>query len=114
MYLSPNRCLSRVLLWDWEANVTKGKVVYSNAMTSARNYLNAHPPVTDEMLLREAIQEYNGGRYYRWDSNANTWVVSSADGGLYVNKVLDAMVKTPWQTLIEVEQFAGKAEQIGA
>jgi hypothetical protein len=86
-------CLQR---WDWTANVDAGLALLGNKEAAARRYLNQHQlnghyPNNQGLddagvLLRETLQRYNGGAYWRWNAGANRW--ESAPPNQYVAHVL--------------------------
>lgn len=73
-------CLQR---WSWTVNVDAGLALLRLKEAAARTYLNQHRVnghypnnrnLNDaEVLLRETIQRYNGGRYWTWNTTANRW-----------------------------------------
>jgi hypothetical protein len=111
-------------VWNWRANVDSGIRIFKNKLSESRRYdarvirasrkeianltnsLNLTridiPSWTDRMLLREAVQRYNGGRLHRLRRNpSGTLVVTivdsvkrvgilewEEDGNGYVAKVL--------------------------
>ena len=89
-------------IWDWQTNISYAKELFSEKEALAGKYLGTHPPVTDDMILREAIQGYNsGGRhhYYKWNEGTKSWDSLSQDG--YVGLVIGLMNTKPWATLVD-------------
>ncbi|MCK9905081.1 hypothetical protein MXD63_34340 [Frankia sp. Cpl3] len=82
--------------WNWSANVTRGVALLQTKRAEATVYLNRHAPggnypndghLTDaEVLQRETLQRYNGGRYWQWDSSGNVWRAQPPN--TYVSDVL--------------------------
>lgn len=91
--------------WQWTSNVAAGLAVLATKQNAALGYLNAHPPVTDDMILNETIQRYNGGTYYAWDDEDQTWEEDPPSG--YVASVRDVMTKKPWQSAVQAEALYG-------
>jgi hypothetical protein len=86
-------------IWDWKANVKTGKGKLAAARGAALTYLNQHrvngrfptnhPELSDsEVILREAIQNFNGGHFWQWNGAAGQWEANPPNG--YVNNVLKA------------------------
>lgn len=86
-------CLQR---WDWTANVAAGLALLGNKEAAARRHLNQHTlnghyPNNQGLddagvLLRETLQRYNGGAYWRWNATTHQW--ESAPPNQYVAHVL--------------------------
>ncbi len=82
--------------WSWAANVAAGATLFAEKDAAARRYLNQHivqgrypndQNLADaDVLLRETIQRYNGGSYWRWNGTANRWDASPPNQ--YVARVL--------------------------
>jgi hypothetical protein len=82
--------------WSWIANVDAGLALVTEKENAAQHYLNQHrvqghypndQGLSDaEVLLRETIQRYNGGRYWTWDQTHNLWKM--APQNQYVASVL--------------------------
>ena len=66
-------------LWNWNSNRERGLEIFQEKEAQARTYLNRlsnrqiNPapkfeiePNSEELLLREQFQRYNGGRYWDW------------------------------------------------
>ena len=83
--------------WNWRQNISLGQNIISDKRNAARRYLDKHPFYDDDMLLRETIQRYNGGRYYQWDDINMEWIPKPKDGGVYVESVIDVYNAKPWQ-----------------
>ena len=83
--------------WDWRANVARGIQLLQQKRNNALAYLNQHTvggsyPNDKELedsqvIQREAIQRYNGGSYWHWDSTSNVWKKTSPNS--YVERVLN-------------------------
>jgi len=86
-------CLQR---WSWTANVDAGIALLGIKRNDAINYLNVNKlngryPNSlglndNEVLLRETIQRYNGGAYWRWNNTTRQWVPNPPNN--YVADVL--------------------------
>lgn len=86
-------------IWDWRANVDTGLCVMDVKRNDAsgypsrirrRGYPNA-TDFTDQQLLYEAIQRYNGGAYWTWGesldpSEGQQWIATPPNN--YVQNVL--------------------------
>jgi hypothetical protein len=82
--------------WNWRSNAAAGLALLAQKRVAARTYLNAH--VVDghypndqgfndaEVLRRETIQRYNGGRYWQWDAAQSRWEAQPPNN--YVQQVL--------------------------
>lgn len=85
-------------IWDWKANVAKGKQKLAAGRGAALTYLNQHAQngqfINDlglanaEVVLREAIQSFNGGHFWQWNPAANRWEAKPPNK--YVQLVLNA------------------------
>jgi hypothetical protein len=85
-------------IWDWKANVKKGKQILAGARGAAVVYLNQHTQngqftndlglVDAEVVLREAIQNFNGCHFWQWNAAANRW--EARPPNTYVDSVLNA------------------------
>jgi hypothetical protein len=85
-------------IWDWKANVKKGKQIFAGARGAALTYLNQHIQngqfpndlglVNADVVLREAIQNFNGGHFWQWNAAANRWEARPPNN--YVDLVLSA------------------------
>ena len=88
-------CLQR---WDWTANVDAGLDLFQDKIRIARAYLNRHTVNGNypnnlglnnrEVLQREAVKKYNGGRYWRWNAATSQWVADPNPRNNYVANVL--------------------------
>lgn len=82
--------------WRWAANVDGGAALLADKEAAARRHLNQHrvgghypndQGLGDaDVLLRETLQRYNGGSYWRWNATANRWAMSPPNQ--YVARVL--------------------------
>jgi hypothetical protein len=81
-------------IWDWRDNVAAAKALFSQKRQDATKYLSAHPPVTPDMIERETLQRYNGGRYYQWNATTKHW--DAAPPNQYVSIILDLITTKPW------------------
>lgn len=61
-------------VWNWKANVEAGRDLFQQKVDDARKHLSEYGNFTEDMVQREAIALWNGGFYYRWDTQANSWV----------------------------------------
>ena len=69
--------------WNWSANVDAGMALLRQKRAAAGRYLNSHQVGMNypnslglsnaEVLQRETLQRYNGGRYWTWHSGRNRW-----------------------------------------
>jgi hypothetical protein len=85
-------------VWDWKANVRKGKQIFGGARGAAAAYLGQHAQngqftnnlglANAEAIRREAIQNFNGGHFWQWNAAANRWDASPPNN--YVDLVLNA------------------------
>ena len=61
-------------VWNWQANIQGGLVLFSSKHASAVAYLTqSHRTATDDQIRREAVCRWNGGPYHVWDVTAG-WV----------------------------------------
>lgn len=82
--------------WSWAANVDAGAALLRDKEAATRRHLNQHQVngrypndqgLGDaEVLLRETIQRYNGGSYWRWNAAVNRWEAGPPND--YVARVL--------------------------
>ena len=92
---------SSLQIWDWRDSVQGALSLLAQKRQMASTYLNKHPPVTDDQLLRETIQLYNGGHYYKWNPSTKVWDAAPADGPHgYVSAVLNIISNKPWGSLL--------------
>jgi hypothetical protein len=85
-------------IWDWKANVRKGKQIFGGALGAAAAYLGQHAQngqfvnslglPNAEAIRREAIQNFNGGHFWQWNPAGNRWEASPPNN--YVDLVLNA------------------------
>jgi hypothetical protein len=88
-------------IWDWRENVNRAKKLFATKQRLAKTYLEKHKPVTAEMILRETIQRYNGGVYYKYDAKNGKWVAAPPDGETgYVYLVLKLIDDRPWDAFV--------------
>ena len=81
--------------WNWMSNLARGAAILAEKRGDAERYLNRHPEgVTEEMFENETIQRYNGGRYYDWDEETQTWLAKPANG--YVAIIRGILNTKPW------------------
>src|SRR5437762_1329939 len=81
-------------IWHWPTNVSAAQGIWAGKQSAAHAHLNLHPPFTDDMLLNETIQRYNGGSYYRWNDASKRWDAAPPNG--YVASVRQIMTQKPW------------------
>lgn len=69
--------------WSWKQNVAEAIIIINQKRQDAADYVAGiqkrfptAPDLTDDQMVREVIQRYNGGHYYRWDPGSNSWIVS--------------------------------------
>jgi hypothetical protein len=84
--------------WSWSENVARGANLLQQKRNEATAYLNHHAPgghypnnlgLGDaDVVQRETLQRYNGGRYWQWDNTASRWVANPPQGNNYVQQVL--------------------------
>jgi hypothetical protein len=85
-------------LWDFAANISSAKSVYETMQKISKDYLGEHAPYTDDMLMNETLQSYNGGvhaAYYEWNENSKKWEAHPPNN--YVALVRGYMASKPWQ-----------------
>lgn len=88
-------------LWDWRANVERGRFVLMDMRARAQSCLGLEvsqqgaTPYTNAMWRKEAIHRYNAGSscvsdaYQEWDATLNVWIVVARGGAPgYLNNVL--------------------------
>jgi hypothetical protein len=85
-------------IWDWKANVRKGKQIFGGARGAAAAYLGQHAQngqfvnslglPNAEAIRREAIQNFRGGHFWQWNPAGNRWEASPPNN--YVDLVLNA------------------------
>lgn len=80
--------------WDWRANVARGARILEEKRRHAKVYLGRHPPYSPEMLETEALQRYNGGRYYQWNKENKKWEAAPKNG--YVASIKAILAARPW------------------
>ncbi len=78
--------------WSWTANVDAGLALINQKQAEATRYLNQHQVnghypnnqnLSDaDVLLRETIQRYNGGAYWRWVAGAAPGAAPGVPPGL--------------------------------
>lgn len=69
--------------WNWRQNIAEGLAILNKGKTEARRHLNQHRVNNhypnnlglddDDVVLRETIQLYNGGYYWKWNTKTNQW-----------------------------------------
>ncbi|WP_435218307.1 hypothetical protein [Streptomyces sp. bgisy034] len=72
--------------WNWRANVERGVSVFNQKKAAARQYLDTHKIdgkwpndmglSNDQVLQREAITQYNGGSFWKWDEGKAKWIAN--------------------------------------
>lgn len=81
--------------WDWRQATAEGLAIWAQKQADAagyaqrtRNRLNDQtiPLLTADQVRLEAIQRYNGGAYWTWNTTTRQWV---AGGNGYVDLVLN-------------------------
>ena len=95
----PAACpLTEAVIWDWRENIATGLCVINAKENDARGYPSRvrriYPNATeftDEQLLYETIQRYNGGSYWTWGESLNPsqgqqWIATPPND--YVQNVL--------------------------
>jgi hypothetical protein len=83
-------------IWNWKANVKRGKEILAASRGAARTYLDKHRVngklpnrlglPDSEVILREAIQGYKGGRFWQWNDGTSQW--EDQPPNAYVHNVL--------------------------
>ena len=81
-------------IWNWRRNVDTGQRIFARKRADALRYLRTHENYDEEMLLREALQRYNGGRYHTWDTTAKKWIATPPNA--YVDTVWEYLTSKPW------------------
>jgi hypothetical protein len=85
-----------LILWDYRANIAKARAIFAFMKPYAVDYLDQQPAgVTDDMILNETLQSYNGGQaatYYQWIDNK--WQAQPPNN--YVALVRGFMRTKPW------------------
>lgn len=61
-------------VWNWRLNIEAGIKLYLQKRAEAVAYLGKNGRAyTDEQLMYEIVNRYNGGVYHIWDSKAGKW-----------------------------------------
>jgi hypothetical protein len=91
-----NPAASCIQRWGWTDNVDAGRALMSQKQTIAQHHLNSHQvqghyPNDQNLddaavLLRETIQRYNGGAYWKWNGSLSRWEAHPPNE--YVTRVL--------------------------
>ncbi len=80
--------------WNWKLNLNRGMAILAEKRHHATVHLSRHPPFSAEMLDNETLQRYNGGKYYIWDPDTESWMARPPNG--YVAMIRNHMESRPW------------------
>lgn len=64
-------------LWNWKANVDKGKSIYATKKQWAIEYLNTLTSnIPDSIRIQSSFQMYNGGKLYTYKKKTKEWKIN--------------------------------------
>lgn len=71
------------MLWNWKTNVDNGAQLFNNKKSIAKNFLEKHgsDSYSQNQLLVEAFQRYNGGSYWQWskENGKSMWIAKNTE-----------------------------------
>ncbi len=73
-------------IWNWKINIDTAIAVFKRKIDYARGHLSRKGNYTQQQLLKESFQLYNGGYLFKWNNKNNTWQLNPEAKDKYTHK----------------------------